>query len=1033
MFILHSSNKTENLVEHLAIVLKSAVLSSPLAEELFLIQSQGMERWLSQQLAEHFKVWGNFSYQTPGKFFSKLTGILHPAGSGPEFDRHFLFWRIEAQLRDIDATAFQPLQNYLSGENIELKRYQLAQQLARIFDQYQMLRPDLLEAWRQGHVLYQTTSEQWQFELWRALGAKIGPLHRGELWRQTMQRLQQATPGELAEYLPERLTVFGINSMPPLLLAYLQALSKHCDIHLYLLNPVQGYWADLPGKRLLAQLAEFDGHPLLVALGQQGREFQQLLLEQVEFAFEPSSFEAQTAENVLQQLQNDILANQVPQINLVADDSISIHACHSRLREVQVLKNQLLAALEKHPRLELRDIVVMAPDIQLYAPFISAIFADVQHAIADRSLRVSNTALKILVQFLQLSQSRLGWQSVLDLFEQPLVYTNFGLNSADMELIRHWITDTQVRWGRSAAHKQTLDLPPLQQNTWQATLDRLFIGYAVGIDAEFVDDILPYIDIEGTATQALGGLNDFLQLLFKTGEELQSAKPLAAWQALLKRYADELLTTATPLERQSINQLLKNMADAVQIHNQPLTLAVILAWLDGRMEESLSGNGFLRGQLTFCSMLPMRSIPFQVIALLGMNDGEFPKIEHNPSFDLLSQQPRLGDRSRRADDRYQFLEILLSARLQLLITYTGLSQRDNSEIPPSVAVSELLEVLSNCYGLSAPVIRHPLHPFSPRYFDDSHARLFSYQRHDFETANRLGRVYSPATPWWQGEIAAETGAPIAIAELLKFYNHPQRYFLQQQLGIQLLQLNQEAEEREPFSVDNLSLYGIQQSWIAAALKAKELPLSKLQAQGCWPAGALGELLWHKQLPELEKFVETLLSKDLGEQRPALAVDLTIGGFRLIGKLDHLYANGNLLYRYGTLKGKDFVAAWLQHLLINCIERQATYLLSKDQILLFPAKCADSRILAALLEIFQQGKQRPDAFFTEAAFCFLQQKKPETALNAVCKQFLDSIENGYEPEISQLFANCDINQLINADFARQCQSLLLPGWSAAHAD
>ncbi len=1033
MFILHSSNKTENLVEHLAIVLKSANLSSPLAEELFLIQSQGMERWLSQQLAEHFKVWGNFNYQTPGKFFSKLTSVLHPQGAGADFDRHLLFWRIEAQLRAIDKADMQPLQNYLSGENIELKRYQLAQQIARIFDQYQILRPELLDAWRQGKTLYQTAAERWQSSLWRCLAEEIGPLHRGKLWRQTMQCLEQAAPGELAAYLPERLSVFGINSMPPLLLSYLEALSRHCDIHLYLLNPVQGYWADLPGKRLLAQLTEFDGHPLLVGLGQQGREFQQLLLEQVEFAFEPSSFEAQAANTVLQHLQNDILANQVPQTSLVADDSISIHACHTRLREVQVLKNQLLATLEKHPQLELRDIVVMAPDIQLYAPFISAIFADVQHAIADRSLRISNTPLKILVQFLQLSQGRLGWQSVLDLLEQPLVYSNFGLNSTDMELIRYWISDTQVRWGRSAAHKQALDLPPLNQNTWQAALDRLFIGYAVGCDIEFVADVLPYIEIEGSVTQALGGFNDFLQLLFKAGAELQSAKTLADWQALLRRYADELLSAASAMEQQAIYTLLKEMNDVVVIHNQPLTLAVMLAWLDERMEESLSSNGFLRGQLTFCSMLPMRSIPFQLIALLGMNDGEFPKIDRSLSFDLLSQQPRLGDRSRRADDRYQFLEILLSARLQLIMTYIGQSQRDNSEIPPSVAVSELLEVMSKCYGLSDLVIRHPLHPFSSRYFNGGQPQLFSYQAGDFATAGRLMQDKTPARPWWQGNIVVETGEPIAIADLFKFYNHPQRYFLKQQLGVQLPQLSLAAEEREPFMVDALSLYGIQQNWLAEALRAKELPLSKLQAQGCWPAGALGDILWRRQLPELERFAESIRSKALGESLPAMAVDLTVGAFRVVGKLDHLYTEGSLLYRYGNLKGKDFLAAWLQHLLLNCITPQATYLLSKDQELLFPAKCADTGILAALLEIFQQGKQRPDAFFTEAAFGFLQQKKPETALIVVIKQFLDSIEKGYEPEIGQLFANCDINMLINADFAQQCHTLLLPGWRAAHGD
>lgn len=1033
MFILHSSNKTENLLEHLAIVIKSSPLSSPFAEEQLLIQSQGMERWLSQQLAERFQVWGNYRYLFPGKFFSTLTGRLREDLSDIDFDRHRLLWRFEALLRDIDGDVFKPLQHYLSGENIDLKRYQLAQQLARIFDQYQMLRLDLLDAWQQGRNLSESDSEHWQRALWQRLTSEIGHRHRGECWRQIIARLEQAEPGAFAETLPERISVFGINSAPPLMLNFLQALARHCDVHLYLLNPVQGYWADLPSKQLLAKLEEFDGHPLLVRLGQQGREFQQLLLEQVEFAFEPSSFEAGDADSVLQQLQNDILANQTPQCSLQGDDSISIHACHSRLREVQVLKNQLLATLESQPDLELRDIVVMAPDIQLYAPFISAIFADIQHAIADRSLRISNAALDALLRFLNLSQSRLGWQSVLDLLEQPLVYGNFGLAETDMELIRHWIADTQVRWGRSAAHKQALGLPPLNQNTWQATLDRLFMGYAVGCDEDFIDDILPYLDIEGSASQALGGLNDFLQLLFKAGDELKGAKTLAEWQATLTRYTHRLLGNADPLDSQPLNELLAEIDDIAAIHTQPITLQVVVAWLEGRLDESKSSNGFLRGQLTFCSMLPMRSIPFRVIALLGMNDGEFPKIERSPSFDLLAQNPRLGDRSRRADDRYQFLEILLSARRQLIITYIGQSQRDNSEIPPSVIVSELLEVLQDSYLIEDPVIRHPLHPFSPRYFDHSDSQLFSYQQGDHATALRLREDKADVMPWWQGSIAGEEAETISISDLLQFYNHPQRYFLQQQLGIRLPQLEEEAEEREPFALDSLSRYGIQQRWIAEVLAGKSLPLAKLQAQGLWPAGALGEIEWRRQKPYIEDFASTIKAKAMGPSRPPLAVDIAVGPYRLVGKLGNLYANGSLLYRYANLKGKDFMAAWLQHLLVNRLEPQTTHLLAKDDDLEFPPAIAAEQTLQAMITIFLQGKQRPDAFFTEASLCYLQQKKPETALSAVIKQVIDGIENGYEPELGQLFAHRDLNEIFNDSFAEQCNTLLQPAWSAAHVD
>ena len=1031
MFILHSSNKTENLLEHLAIVLKSAPLASPFAEEVFLIQSQGMERWLSQQLARHFNVWGNFRYLFPGKFFSTLSGRLQTAGDDSGFDRHRLLWRFEAQLRHIDADVYKPLQQYLAGEQRELKRFQLARELTRIFDEYQMLRPDLLDAWRQNQKLYDTETEDWQRALWQAVTGELGGRHRGECWRQSIKRLQQADAGEFSRMLPERISVFGVNTMPPILLAYLQALSGHCDVHLYLLNPVQGYWADLPGKRLLSKLQEFVGHPLLVTLGQQGREFQQLLLDQVEFEFEPSSFEAGSGHNNLQILQNDILANQQPQIILQADNSLRIHACHSRWREVQVLKQQLLATLETQPDIELRDMVVMAPDIQLYAPFIAAVFADIQHAIADRSLRISNTVLNILLDFLKLTQSRLGWQSVLDLLEQPLVYGGFGLVESDMALVRHWIEDTHVRWGRSAEHKQKLGLPALQQNTWQAALDRLFMGYALGSDEAFVDAVLPYMDIEGSASQALGGLNEFLQLLFKAVDELQTPKTLAEWQTILSRYADRLLAGAEPQERQALNELLAEMDDIVLIHQQPVGLEVMLVWLEGRMDESKSTAGFLRGQLTFCSLLPMRSIPFQVIALLGMNDGEFPKQERRPDFDLLRQDNRLGDRSRRADDRYQFLEVLLSARRQLIISYIGLSQRDNSDIPPSVVVSELLEVMQDSYQLDNLLVKHPLHPFSSRYFDGSQAELFSYEQKDLAIVTQLRDQPLKSEPWWQGGLAIEPDPVIDIADLLQFFMHPQRYFLKQQLGISLQQADMNGDEREPFALDGLDSYLIQQQWVAEALAGKPLSVARLQAQGLWPSGTSGEVEWQRQRPGIEQFVADIKARDLGAAQAALAIDLSVGDYRLLGKLNNRYCRGSLFYRYSKLKGSDFMTAWLHHLLSNCLEQQDTHLLAKDLSLVFRAEIASQDILLELLEIYQQGRRRPDAFFTQAACNYLQQHNPDTALDAVIRQMLESTGKGYEPEIALLLANRDLSEIFNDHFARQCQRLLQVAWRAEY--
>ncbi len=1037
MFILHSSNKTENLLEHLAAVIETKPLSSPFTKEVFLIQSQGMERWLSQQLASRLGVWGNYEFLFPGRFFSTLAQRIDSRLNDEAFDRHVLHWCFEALLRELGSEIFAPLNNYLTGETVAIKRYQLALQLALIFDQYQIMRPDLLAAWQQGETLYDTETERWQRALWQRITENAGAKHRGSLWLDVIDRFNSAPSGQFSSVLPERISIFGVNTMPPLFLGFLQGLANHAQVHLYLLNPARAFWADLATKRQRIDQEEVGGHPLLSALGQQGREFQEMLLEQAQFQLELDSFEQDEPTTVLRQLQNDILNNDIASTLLTADDSIAIHACHSRMREVEVLKNQLLAALENDSELELRDIVVMAPDIELYEPFISAVFDDIQHAVADRSLRLSNHAQDAFIVFLKLSQSRFGWRAVLDLLEKPSVYPGFGLSETDLELIKHWVRDTQVRWGKSAEHKRELGLPELDENTWQAALDRLLMGYAVGTDDDFVDGILPYIDIEGSMALALGGLNDFIQLLFSAGNDLSTAKPLKVWGEKLYDYADQLLPEADAVERQQLNELLAELSETLAgIHQEPVEWQVVCAWLEGRLEEHKSSNGFLRGQLTFCSMLPMRSIPFKVIALLGMNDGEFPKIDRNPTFDLLAAHFRKGDRSRRADDRYQFLEILLSSRQQLIITFIGRSISHNETIPPSVVISELLAVLKDHYGLAERVIYHPLQAFSPRYFEPE-STLFSYSEADCQAAAALVKPKPEPVPWWQGHLANETDETIVeVSELFAFYRHPQKYFMQRRLDVRFNGIAADAEEREPFAIGQLDGYAIYHEWIGGLLHDKSLTAEKLKAQGRWLSGVVGDLEFAHQQKTIDAFVEAIKAKALGEPLEDLSVDLPVGNYRLVGNLGNRYRNGSLFYRYADLKGKDFLIAWLHHLMINQIEPQQTCLIALDQNITFePNYCALGE-LEAWIEIYRQGLQKPDAFFVEPAFAYVKQahklsqssRAAKPAISSAIDQLTWAIEQAYEPALRKLFLNgYDPEALLNDAFENHCRTLLLPVW------
>ena len=1032
MFILHSSNKTENLVAQLGVVIETLPLTSPFAQEIFLIQSQGMERWLSQQLSQQFKVWANYEFLFPAKFFSSVAQKLDKKLNDLAFDRHKITWRIENVLRELNGEDVLPLQQYLEGENSDLKRYQLAQELAQLFDQYQMMRPDLLATWQDNKLLYDTAAERWQKALWRDITAQIGSQHRGALWQKVINQLLDADENFYADKLPERVIVFGINTMPPLFLAFLHGLSKHCQLHLFLLNPSQDYWADIPSKRArLKQEPEeqYDSHPLLSSLGQQGREFQALLLEQnLTVKFELDDFEAvENPVTVLNFLQNNLLNNEAVKVELKSDDSIQIHACHSRMREVEVLKNQLIHALENDKNLELRDIVVMAPDIQHYEPFISAVFHDIHHTIADRSLRLSNHALDIFIRFLHLSQSRFGWQSVLDLLAEPTVHTHFDLSETDLDLIRHWVLETQVRWGKSGEHKAELDLPNLDANTWQAMLNRLFMGYAVGNDRDFVQDILPYPHLEGSSALALGGLHDFLQLLFEANDNFKTAQSLNSWRLCLFDYVEILLANADALERRQVNELLDELPDQLtHLSNDSVALQVIISWLESRVEERKSSNGFLRGQLTFCSMLPMRSIPFKIIALLGMNDGEFPKIDRQPTFDLIAQHFRKGDRSRRNDDRYQFLEILLSTRQQLILTYLGQSQNHNEKIPPSVIISELLDVLRETYGVENLTIFHPLHSFSRRYFDGSELYLRNYSKRDFETANALNLPKSSPEKWWAEKLPPAAEKVIELSDVFSFFKNPQKHFLRRQLAVRFKTLNHVIDEREPFELEQLEKYNVQNAWLKSHLQGETVSVERLKAEGLWISGVLGDLEFEKQNTEIGAFAEKILTKNLGERIEDEVIDFYVNGIRLTGKLSNRYENGSLLYRYTSLKGKDFISALLHHLVVNQISPQTTYLFShnkeaekKYDEMCFTPEMAENDLLIELLTIYQNGLQQPEAFFTEAFFAYLKADKDR--LKAAKTILNSALTKDYEPELQHFFDEKTIENVLNSDFEETCET------------
>jgi len=1006
MFIVHNAPNNKDLVNNLITLIRTQPLKNIFVKEYFLVQNSGMERWLSQQLAEKFKIWAHYQFLLPAQFFKQFSQ------NKTVVDKDCLLWQIEQQLNNLNDDLYEPLKRYLQGNNQALKRYQLAKQIAQLFEDYQHLRPELLSAWQQGYYQTNNNAESWQRKLWLQVNQVAYPSLENQI---------------NVKFKPQRLFVFGISHLTPLQLDNLQALAQHCEIHLFLQNPLS----------CMTGLQQREHHPLIVSLGQQGLAFQQLLLDKVSFKFENNSIKKQIKKNNLQQLQYDLSHRTLNKISLTTDDSIGIHACHSSVREVEVLKDLLLTSLETHPNLAWRDIIVLAPNIQQYAPFIEGVFDEIPHRINGQNLRENAPLLDTFIQFLKLIDSRFEWQAVLDLLNNPNIFPHFSLSEVDLTYIKHWLTETHVCWGKSAHHKQQLGLPPLNENTWQASMDRLLMGYAFASDEDFVDGILPFHQLEGTSAQALGGLNDFMQLLFKASDELATGKSFKAWGQLFYHYVNCLF-----IENQAFQVLNNFFADFNEKFNgmteQIIELAVITRWLEETLSTKETSNGLLRGQLTFSSMNDVRGIPFKVIAILGMNEGDFPSLEPTLSFNLLTSAPKLGDPSKRNDDRQQFLELLLAAEQQLIITYIGQSQYQNQTIPPSVVISELLEVMAQDYQCNDLLVKHPLQAFSHHYFDNEKPQFVCYSTTNAEIAQALIQKKNSVQNWWQGSIKAPDNKVLELEEVRKFYRHPQRYFIRRQLGVNFQNLETLIEAREPFSVEGLAAYTINHDWINALLQQKNFSLAKLQAQGRWLSGVLGEVEFSKQQSAIVDFVIQIQKLELGEPLENLAIDITIGETRLIGKLYNRYQKGSLFYRYAKLKGKDLMLALLHHCLINQLEPQLTYIITQDETLVLTPKNQHLEVLQTLVQFYFKGLEKPNTLFVDIALDYVKQlykletstRSQKPALDVATDKLKLTIEACYEMEIRRLYGNSeDLTQVLSTDFIFFCEQFLKPIWKS----
>ncbi len=931
------SNRTETLADALAFKVREEPLP-PFAKETIVVQSKGIEHWLSLQLAMRLGVWANPAFPFPRAAVDQaLAGLDEEADENAKaYGRERLRWTIA---RLLDESPPAGLEGYLGSPADPDRVLRLALSVANAFDDYAVYRPDLLAAWQKGK------RNGWQAELWRRVTEVLGPHDLSSRIERALPRLRSE---DVAARVPfRRLHLFSLETLPPSFVRFFGELSRKVPTTLYVLEPSSEYRGDA-GVRADAQLsfqmsdAAADGHPLLAGAGGLSRDFQKLLLdasEAVPFEVEREAFVTPGRSTLLSAVQRDILEFAAPppqaerSIVQGTDDSISLHECPDPLREVQVLYDEIRRALEEDSTLRPEDIVVMAPDLETYAPLFRAVFGQqsehpIPFDVHDRRSREDASFYDDLLVVLELLDSRFSVLDLVRLMDGKSLRTEFRFSPDERVRLTDLTAAAGVRWGIDGRHRDQEGFPAEGLHTWREGIARLFLGFASEPDASTVfGGVLPRgaptLDDIGLVAR----LSALLEVLFAFHARTRGRLSIGRWADELDELCERLFSDDDESSA-ALYVLRTSIADvrdsAVRTgFEAPLSLATVRRELTRLLIDRTPAIGFLRRGVTLTELVPLRSVPFRVVCLLGMSEDAFPRPDTRPSFDLRRGTYQPGDRNRRSDDRHSFLQALLCARDRLLITFGGADRSRSRMSNPSPVVWELCETVNRYYRSEAndeDVLgwtSHPLHAFDPGYFaGESLPRSFSER--NLELAETLQRGPGQRSRVELVATVEEEPETISAFELTNWLWNPIGEFLDRVVRASF----EESALHEPSDaltqIGSLEQANVGNAALRANLRGERLE-EYLRAAPEFPDGTPGRIERRRLGREIEAVANRASELRAGPEPGHALLSVRLAQSVVEARLHGLHPGARVLDRFTRTRRKAELASWVEHLLMNAAQ------------------------------------------------------------------------------------------------------------------
>ena len=1045
---VHRAERADRLAAGLAELLADP-LPDVFAQEIVAVPARGTERWLAQQLSHRL---GRRDAPTEEQHADGIcagVGFPHPSAviaTVVGTDRHHpwspdsLVWPL---LDVIDESIGQDWCRTLSAhlghgmtaaeqQHRRGRRYAVARRLAGLFDGYATHRPAMLADWTAG-VPADGLGERlpddlaWQCELWRRLRDRVtvtDPVHR-------MTAAIAALVADPASVdLPERLSLFGITRLPVSHLQVLSALALARDVHLWLTHPSPQLWTRIavnppamPLRRRLDPTATEPTHALLSSLGRDARELQLTLSVTPTLDIHHSMDQPPTS--LLAMLQADIRDDRAPapagsadhRRVLAGDDrSVQVHACHGAARQVDVLREVLVGLLAADRTLEPRDVLVMCPDIEVYAPLIAAAFglADVVEdghpahglrvRLADRALAQTNSLLATMSRLLDLADGRVTASQVLDLASWPPVRRRFGFSDDDLERLSAWVADSGVRWGLDAAHRSAFALQRFEQNTWRTGLDRLLLGVSMSEqDQNWLGLALPLDDVGSSDAELAGKLAELVSRVQVALDAMGQEQSLDSWLGTLSTGVLSLTSVTTTDEWQTA-QLLSEMAAvregaADRASSSVLTLPDVRSLLRGRLGGRPTRANFRTGTLTVCTMVPMRSVPHRVVCLLGLDDGVFPRTAGIDGDDIIARDPAVGERDPRGEDRQLMLDAILAATEHLVITYTGADERTGASRPPAVPLGELLDALDDTAMMATGeaargqvLVRHPLQPFDARNLEPG--KLGTTGPFSFDPAAQAGAraaqgIAVPVPPFLPGILPARRRTDIELTALTALLTHPAKGFLRQRLDVALRFDEDDPSDALTVELDALEKWQLGDRMLRDRLAGVDEQTCRNVEwrRGMLPPGPLGNNQLTSVLAEVEPLVLATAQLRSSPRRTVDVLAELVDGRQLRGSVPGVHGDRLVAVGYSKLGPKDRLRAWIALVAVAASHPETAWTAvtvgrgepgRPKQSVLGPLTGDQARkILEQLVELYDQGLREPLPLATKASAAYAAARRNQS--------------------------------------------------------